>query len=186
MQNIKFQSLLRNFKETKDMELLWASFMDIIGDLKLEFTTDDDIVGLTSKIKSRLDKFLLYQAKNVTPCMHALYAHVPEFLKVYQNISYFTQQGMERFNDTASKHYFRSSNHKGISALKQLLLKKNRINFLEAAGLERVKKSYKCENCESLVHTIKTCSAKCTKCQSAVSCAHLSKSNGRWVQKCTL
>lgn len=74
--------------------------------------------------------------------MHALYFHVPEFLKLYKNIAYFNQQGMEKHNDVASKNYFRSSNHRGISALRQLLLKKYRIQFLEAAGYERVKQNY--------------------------------------------
>lgn len=48
MQSINFQSLLPNFKQTKEMEKLWASFMEIIGDLKLEFTTDDAITQLTN------------------------------------------------------------------------------------------------------------------------------------------
>ena len=41
-------------------------------------------------------------------------------------------------------------NHRGVSALKQLFLKKHRIQLLEAAGLERVKGSYKCGNCSEL------------------------------------
>ena len=74
MQSINFQSLLPKFKQTKEMEKLWASFMEIIGDLKLEFTTDDAITQLTNN--HGFDKFLcLYQAKDVTPYMHALYAH---------------------------------------------------------------------------------------------------------------
>ena len=48
MQSINFQSLLPNFKQTKEVEKLWASFMEIIGDLKLEFTTDDAITQLTN------------------------------------------------------------------------------------------------------------------------------------------
>lgn len=107
---------------------------------------------------------------------------LPEFLKLYLNISYFTKQGEEKYNDTATKHYFRFSNHRGISALKQILLKKNRIQLLEAAGMERIKKSYKCRNCEGLGHTIKTCSANFTKCQTAVCCAHPIKVDGRWTQ----
>ena len=97
--------------------------MDIICDLKLDYTTDDAISGLEDKIKKLFQKFLdLYQAKDVTPYMHALYAQVPEFLKLYQNLAYYTQQGMEKYNDTVndtvSKDYFRSSNHRGVSALK--------------------------------------------------------------------
>ena len=114
--------------------------MDIIGNLKQDFTSEEDISNLKSKIKSWFGQFLkIYQKKDVTPCTHALYFHVPEFLSLYQNISYYTQQGMEKYKDRASKDYFRSTNHNGLDALTQLLLNKNRIQFLEAAGCERVK-----------------------------------------------
>ena len=29
-----------------------------------------------------------------------MYANVPEFLKLYQNLAYYTQQGMEKYNNT--------------------------------------------------------------------------------------
>ena len=46
--------------------------MDIIGDLKLDFTSED-ICILKSKIKSWFGHFLeIYQTKYVTPYMHAL------------------------------------------------------------------------------------------------------------------
>ena len=61
------------------------------------------------------------------PYMHALHCHVPEFLSLYQNIAHYTQQGLEKYNDRASKDVFRSTNHKEIDALKQLFLKTNRI-----------------------------------------------------------
>ena len=42
--------------------------MDIIGDCKLEYTTDEAISGLEDKIKKLFQKFLrLYQAKDMTP-----------------------------------------------------------------------------------------------------------------------
>ena len=124
--------------------------MDIIGDLKLDFTTNESIAQLSMKIKSWFQQFLhLYQAKDVTPYMHALCHHIPEFLKVYHNVAYFNQQGIEKYNDIASKDYFRSSNHRGIAALEQLFLKKQRIQFLEATGCERVKNSVTCSNCEN-------------------------------------
>lgn len=62
--------------------------------------------------------------------MHALRNHVPEFLKLYSNIEHFTQQGMEKYNDKASKAYFRSTNPQGIDALEQLFLKQSRVQFL--------------------------------------------------------
>ena len=63
---------------------------------------------------------------------------------------------MEKYNDRASKDYFRSTNHEGVDALKQLFLKKNRIQFLEAAGYGREKNSFKCRNCLNFGHIIKT------------------------------
>ena len=102
-----------------------TSCKHIVGDLKLDYPTDDAISSIEDKIKKLFQKFLdLYQAKDVTPYMHALYAHVPEFLKLYQNLACYTQQGMEKYNDTISKDYFRSSNHRGVSAIKQIFLKK--------------------------------------------------------------
>ena len=187
MQNVNFKSLLPNLHVTDDLQLLWSSFMDIMGDLKLEYTTDEGITKLEDKIKKWFEKFLaLYQAKDVTPYMHALYAHVPEFLKLYQNVAYYTQQGMEKYNDTVSKDYFRSSNHRGVSALKQLFFKKQRIQLLEAAGLDRVKESYNCGNCSGSGHTIKTCTAKCNKCNALTFCAHLVKLDGKWKPRCTV
>ena len=109
IQNINFKSLLPNCRVTGDLEVLWSCFMDIVGDLKLDYTTDDAIANLEGTIKKWFTKFLeLYQAKDVTPYMHALYAHVPQFLTLYKNLAYFTQQGMEKYNDTVSKDYFRS------------------------------------------------------------------------------
>ena len=80
IQNINFKSLLPNCRVTGDLEVLWSGFMDIVGGLKLDYTTDDAIANLEGKIKKWFTKFLeLYQAKDVTPYMHALYAHVPQF-----------------------------------------------------------------------------------------------------------
>lgn len=123
---------------------------------------------------------------HVTPYMHALRNHVPEILKLYSNIEHFTQQGMEKYNDKASKDYFRSTNHQGTDALEQLFLKQSRVQFLSRADCERVKKSYKCSNCLGYGHTLKTCMAKCRLCQTNTCCAHLVKQNGKWLPSCSL
>ena len=71
--------------------------------------------------------------------IYALHAHVPEILKLYKKIAYYTQQGMEKYNDRASKNYFRSKNHRRVTTLTQVFLKKQRIQYLEAAGYMRGK-----------------------------------------------
>ena len=114
--------LVPHYSQNKDIQVIWAKFMDIIGDLKLDFTSEEGILELQRNIKSWFEHFLkVYQAKDVTPYMHALCYNVPEFLSLYQNIAYYTQQGLEKYNNTASKDFFRSTNHKGVDALKQLL-----------------------------------------------------------------
>jgi len=141
-ENIKISSLLNDETMGNEIQNLWAGFMDITGDLKLDFHCDTEIMQLKTEIKSWFENFhKLYQTKDVAPYMRALNAHVPEFLKLYKNIAYYTQQGMEKYNDRASKDYFRSTNHRGVAALKQLFLKKKRIQYLEAGGYVRVKNS---------------------------------------------
>ena len=112
--------LVPHCSQNKDIQVIWAKFMDIIGDLKLDFTSEEGILELQRNIKSWFEHFLkVYQAKDVTPYMHALCYHVPEFLSLYQNIAYYTQQGLEKYNNRASKDFFRSTIHKGVDALKQ-------------------------------------------------------------------
>jgi len=134
-----------------------------------------------------VSKFLdLYQAKDVTPYIHALHVHVPEFLKLYQNLACYTQQGMEKYNDTVSKHYFRSSNHRRVSAIKQIVLREHRIQLLGTAGAERVEESHNCGHRLTSGHTIKTYTAKSRKCDATTFCAHLVKIDGKWKQRCDL
>ena len=58
IQNINFQALLPNFEDHKKLEKLWNDFMEIIGDLKLDFPTAEPIAALTVKIKSWFQQFL--------------------------------------------------------------------------------------------------------------------------------
>lgn len=53
--------------------------------------------------------------------------HVPEFMKLYSSILLFTQQGLEKLNDITKVHFQRSSNHRGMEALKRrdIVLKKS-------------------------------------------------------------
>ena len=79
--------------------------MDIGWDSKLDWIPSDiEIMQFKNTIKTRFDHFRKqYQTKDVTPYIHALHAHIPEILKLYKNIAYYTQQGIEKYNDRASK-----------------------------------------------------------------------------------
>lgn len=90
-----------------------------------------------------------YQTKDVTPYMHAMAMHVPEFLKLYKGIVLFTQQGLEKLNDITTIHFQHSSNHRELEVLKQLLEKRNRIEELERGGYQRTKQAQACSICKT-------------------------------------
>ena len=76
--------------------------------------------------------------------MHCMMQHVSQFMTVSGALLPFTQ-GLEKYNDTLTKDYFRSS-HRGQECLKQMLQKQNRIEHLEHSGAKRDKKfQVKCE-----------------------------------------
>jgi len=56
----------------------------------------------------------VYQATNVTPYVHLLSCHIPEFIKKYGTIAPFSQQGLEQLNDIITKDYYRSTNHRDV------------------------------------------------------------------------
>ena len=66
--------------------------------------------------------------------MHAMSTPVPEFFRLHKAFAPFTQQSLEKLNDHLTQYYFRGSNYGGIDALKQVLIKKNRLEILEDAG----------------------------------------------------
>ena len=93
---------------------------------------------------------------------------------------------MKKCNNVTANNFFRSSNHRGVSAPEQIFYKKHRAHHLENAGCARVKKEYKWPNSHLVCHTIKTCTANCTCCGSPVYCALLVKHEDRYHSKCTL
>lgn len=52
-QNINIPMLLPQCSQNKDIQVIWTKFMDIIGDLKLDFTSEDSILELQGAIKAR-------------------------------------------------------------------------------------------------------------------------------------
>ena len=65
----------------------------------------------------------IYQTKHVTPYMHILRSHIPQFIKIYGTLAPFSQQGLEKLNDDITKDYFRSTNHHDTELLTQLMFK---------------------------------------------------------------
>ena len=182
---IKLVDLVGDNSTGWGMQKLWDDFSLLIVKLKLDFIDPAEVDLFSNEIKMWVTQYYsLYTAASVTPYMHAFAQHVPEFLKLYGNINLFNQQGLEKYNDQCSRDYFRSTNHKSLEALRQMMLKKNRMQLLDAMGAGRLKRSYLCSNCHENRHTIKTCVAKCNNCQYHTCCGHLVKMFGKWTRNC--
>lgn len=99
-----------------------------------------------------------YHADRVTPYIHAMVNHVGEFMKIHGAILPFTQQGLEKQNDTLTKNYFRSSCLQGETALRQLVEKQNRLEYLSDLGAKRQKRfEITCSKCKQKGHNRLTC-----------------------------
>ena len=82
-QNINIQALLPNFEDHRKLENLWNDFMEIIGDLKLDFPTDEPIASLTAKIKSWFQQFLSISSKRCD----TLYAcSLPSHSRIFETV----------------------------------------------------------------------------------------------------
>ena len=143
----------------KEIQKLWDDFYSLI---KTSSKNECDPDNFQKCSKEWIDQFTsLYQSKDVTPYMHALAFHVPEFLKLYDNnITIFNQQGLEKLNDT-TKYFQRATNHRDTSALQQILLKSIRLKHLQNSGYSRKKAITKCSQTG---HNKRTCPMAKTKC----------------------
>ena len=100
---------------------LWTEFLEIYLVLQSTTALDNERV---KTFQSRVINWMslsVYQTKHVTPYMHLLVSHIPQFLEMHGTLAPFSQQGLEKLNDNLTKDYFRSTNHRDCDALKQML-----------------------------------------------------------------
>ena len=45
----------------------------------------------------------VYQTNDVTPYIHLLVSHIPQFLEMYGTLAPFSQQGLEKLNDDLTR-----------------------------------------------------------------------------------
>ena len=138
---------------------LWTEFLEIY--LVLQSTTaldNERVKRFQSHVINWMTVFLsVYQTKHVTPYMHLLVSHIPQFLEMYGTLAPFSQQGLEKQNDDLTKDYFRSTNHRDCDALKQMLLKLNRLEDLTDQDCCRPKQVHICKLCKTTGHNARTC-----------------------------
>lgn len=148
-----------NIPHVGKVQAIWVEFKEIYKIIQSsDPITDNQLTNLKSRLKRWILLFLsVFQTKHVTPYMHVLISHIPEFLSLYGSISQFSQQGLEKLNDDITKDYFRSTNHRDSEALKQLLLKLNRLEELNNDNCCREKKEHHCRSCNKTGHNSRTC-----------------------------
>jgi len=157
-QKINTPSLFPSILHVERIQLLWCRFYQMIKDLNND---DCDPDSFEVAAKDWVRTFCsIYQTKHVTPYIHAFAMHVPEFVRLYGNITKFTQQGLEKLNDLTTKQYLHSTNHREAEALVQLMEKRNRLEELEAEGYQRQIRTCKCSSCGQIGHNKCTCPAR--------------------------
>jgi len=99
----------------------------------------------------------MYTSRHDSPYIHVLNAHIPTFLERFGSLSFYSQQGLEKFNDEITKAYFKSTNHHTKRALDQIMRKFNRLENLAGEQCQRTKQLHTCSNCKEGGHNSKTC-----------------------------
>ena len=145
-----------------EIQKLWDDFYSLFKTLNSNECDADDF---QRRSKEWINLFVsLYQTKDVTPYMHSFTFHVPEFIKLYDNITIFNQQGLEKLNDMTTKYFQRGTNHRDISAFKQILQKAIRLRNLQDSGYSRKRKITKCTRCSQSGHNKRTCPMADVQC----------------------
>ena len=143
------------------IQTLWDDLLELnmLFSKQTDEITEDIISEYERKSREWVGKILdVYQRRYVTPYIHAMACHVGQFMRIHGGILPFTQQGLEKFNDNVTKVYFRSTNHKGTTALAQVLEKHNRLDFLKDSGAQPSKHhKISCSSCGNDGHNRLTC-----------------------------
>ena len=152
LSKIDIPELFPDLPEGDKVQQIWKDFLAVYNLLR---STTAESNKIKESSKKWLELFLkVYQTKNVTPYMHTLVFHVPEFIELHGSIAPYSQQGLEWLNDNITKDYFRSTNHRQ-DALRTLLMKLNRLEELQAE--KRHKQVHHCKVCSDSGHNSRTC-----------------------------
>ena len=93
---INIPELFPNLPNAPTIQEIWNSFMKLNKVIHSQVISSIEIETFKQGAKAWLQLFLtVNQTKHVTPNMHAMVAHLPEFMQLYDGIVLFTQQGLE-------------------------------------------------------------------------------------------
>ena len=90
---------------------------------------------LKIKLKIWLKNYILIpDQESITPYIHILCFHIPEFIEIYGNMNLFSMQGLENLNSFSKLNYFRQTNRNVNQFTSILLEKMNRMNLYHLGG----------------------------------------------------
>jgi hypothetical protein len=131
--NIDIITMFPNLEKGEAVDKIWKDFYNIYLSVK-----DNAYNNLTriETIKKNTAEWLalfrrVYQDEHITPYIHIFVQHLHEIVEIHDNVGLYTMQGLEKLNDITTQHYFNSSN-KSCNYLKQLLNKRNRIEYMSS------------------------------------------------------
>ena len=159
--HIRISSLVPNLDEEADrIQFLWDGlfYLNSTFSKKSAELTSADIDSFEERARIWCGKFVdVYHASNVTPYIHAMMNHVPEFMRLHSSILPFTQQGLKKYNDIMTRQYFQATSH-DEHALKQIMEKQNRLEHLRDLGAQTSKCfEMTCSKCKGKGHNKLTC-----------------------------
>ncbi len=102
-------------------------FLNIYTFIKLDHTKNFDEEALREKLIKWLGYYLrCTDNEKLTPYLHILVFHIPQFITEYKNLSLYCMQALERLNSVTKRNFFRQTNRRPLIAMRQLLNKANR------------------------------------------------------------
>ncbi len=106
--------------------------------------SDQEISVFEEEARDYMRKFLsVFPTKHVTPYMHIYANHMGELLMEHRSLLPFIQEPIEKYNDVNKSMFFRSTDKKTASALRQVMQKQNRLMLSREIVKKYRKRHYK-------------------------------------------
>lgn len=114
------------------IHLIWRDFFNIF--IAIRDNTFPEENKIEQIQKTTFNWLLLYEKQytpqRITPYIHIFADHLAEMIELHGDINAFSMQGLEKLNDLTTQHYFSSTNHHPDKYLKQIIDKRNRLEFI--------------------------------------------------------
>jgi len=115
------------------LNFLFSEYYSILNIIKNASYQPIDLSGLKERLICWLTFYLIeHPESKITPYIHCFVFHMVEFLTLFPNLHSFNMQGLEKLNDLTTKYYFKNTNRKSMTFLRQLVEKRNRHEFIES------------------------------------------------------